>query len=136
MPVINPEISATAKFADPPTPAVIKTVLGPDTYSATDGFTIGIEELKEAPIVKVLGPFVGADGSLIVATSVVPNSPNSVVVKFGYIKADTSTGAITVAALADSSTALSGVPIYVIAVGDTDRGTPTVNIIPPPQNAE
>ena len=129
MPLFSPEFSATAKFADPPIPAAVKIVMGPDTYSATDGFIISIEELKETPIVLVNGPIIGTDGSLIVPTSVVPNSPNSVVVKFGYIKADTSTGAITVNALADSSTVLANVPIYVIAVGDTDRGMPTVNVL-------
>jgi len=118
--------SSVAKMIDPEMPVTLKKVKGPSTYSAANGFMVSIDELVDAPLFKVLGPMVGNDGSLIVATSVKRYSNNVLLIKFGKLTANTATGAITVEALDDGSTALDGVDIYVLAFGGITSGSPVL----------
>jgi len=109
-------VSITAKFGEPEIPHVVKTVTGPESYDATNGYTVTVAELTK--IAYVL-PAIETDGTslfLVKGTA----SGNEVTLRFYTISANTTSGAITVSEVGDG-TDLSGLTFPLVVYGASQQ---------------
>ena len=124
--------AAVAKMHDPEIPVVYKEIMLPGDYNSEIGVEVEINEVSRVSMIYPIGIMLTQDREIVTVMQWKAIG-NKVIMKFGKVKSDSSTGKVTVEELEDGSDDLRGVILSVIAVGDmTDMVVPSQPIFTGP----